>query len=292
MSIVTAPQPRSQAPHVHRLGGYRTHEDAIAREIVSVRSPDGTVLVLDRLSDTLSDARLVARLTPQEPSENARIVCEMYLADETRGRCRLLTAADYDSDGPADPPTDLNLAALDRAPLCDAEARLHSIRMIAPRDSFPELRWTRWADHAQDTAFEVVTLRDVIAAVEDYEPARTMTGEMLGAYGDDELLSTSRLASELERVTDSPIVLNRGLREAVEKKIASAELTLSEIAVRCGRTKRDRRGTLSGETSWLTRRIGAAPEGGEAEPTRWVHTDTLALIAREGLGLSPNEVEL
>ena len=42
--------------------------------------------------------------------------------------------------------------------------------------------------------------------------------------------------------------------------------------MRCGRTKRDRRGGLSGETSWLGRRIGELPEGGEAEPTPWIHS--------------------
>jgi hypothetical protein len=62
--------------------------------------------------------------------------------------------------------------------------------------------------------------------------------------------------------------------------------------MRCGRFKHDRCGRPSGETSWLARRIGLMPEGGARTPTRWVHTDTLALIAREGLGLSPNEVEL
>ena len=67
---------------------------------------------------------------------------------------------------------------------------------------------------------------------------------------------------------------------------------MSEIAIRCGRIKRDRRGNVSGETSWLARRIGLLPEGGGDEPTPWVHSDVLALIARDGLGVSPREVEL
>jgi hypothetical protein len=67
---------------------------------------------------------------------------------------------------------------------------------------------------------------------------------------------------------------------------------MSEIAIRCGRFKRDRSGRRSGETSWLARRIGQMPEGGQARPTPWIHSDTLALIARDGLGLSPHEVEL
>ena len=38
-------------------------------------------------------------------------------------------------------------------------------------------------------------------------------------------------------------------------------------------------------------RLGMMPEGGRARPTPWVHSDVLALIARDGLGLSPREVE-
>jgi hypothetical protein len=34
------------------------------------------------------------------------------------------------------------------------------------------------------------------------------------------------------------------------------------------------------------------PEGGRRTPTPWVSSDVLALIAREGLGLAPREVEL
>jgi hypothetical protein len=67
---------------------------------------------------------------------------------------------------------------------------------------------------------------------------------------------------------------------------------MSEIAIRCGRRKWDQRGCESGETSWLARRIGMLPEGGESEPTPWVHSDVLALIACNGLGLAPCEVEL
>jgi hypothetical protein len=37
---------------------------------------------------------------------------------------------------------------------------------------------------------------------------------------------------------------------------------MSEIAIRCGRIKRDANGNESGETSWLARRIGTLPESG------------------------------
>jgi hypothetical protein len=285
---VTAPRPH--AHHVRRLGAYDV-PGGPAREIVSLPRPDGSVLVLDRLSDTLTDARLVARLAPDEPSENARIVCEMYLADETRGRCRPLSIEDWDAKDDAQRDSPDGLAALEREPPADSSGRLYRIRLLPLRDASAELCWTRSAAPASDR-FDVLTLREVVAALADYEPARTITAAALIAHRDDALLCTRRLSSELERVTCSSIVLNRGLREAVQQKVRAGELTMSEIASRCGRTKRDLRGNLSGETSWLARRIGALPEGGEAEPTQWVHIDTLALIARDGLGLNPNEVEL
>ena len=70
------------------------------------------------------------------------------------------------------------------------------------------------------------------------------------------------------------------------------ELSMSEIALRCGRVKRDSKGNESGETSWLARRLGLLPDGGASAPTPWIHSDVLALIARQGLGLSPREVEV
>ena len=90
----------------------------------------------------------------------------------------------------------------------------------------------------------------------------------------------------------SPIVLNRGLREAVAELLAREQLSMSEIAIRCGRIKRDGRGNESGETSWLARRLGLLPEGGHDAPTPWIHSEVLALIARDGIGVSPREVEL
>ena len=80
-------------------------------------------------------------------------------------------------------------------------------------------------------------------------------------------------------------------REVVLAHIERDGLSLSEIATRCGRVKRDACGNESGETSWLARRLGLLPEGGKERPTPWIHSDVLALIARRGLGLSPREVE-
>jgi hypothetical protein len=114
----------------------------------------------------------------------------------------------------------------------------------------------------------------------------------LATHDDDPDVSVTTLRAELERVLLSPIVLNRALREAVLARVARGELSMSEIALRCGRVKRDSRGNSSGETSWLARRLGLLREGGNDAPTSWIHSDVLGLIARDGLGISPREVEL
>ena len=105
------------------------------------------------------------------------------------------------------------------------------------------------------------------------------------------MVSTSVLRAELTRVLESPIILNRRLREVVSERIGGPALSMSEIAIRCGRTKRDRNGNESGDTSWLARRVGLLPDAGQRAPTPWIHTDVLALIARRGLAVSPREVE-
>jgi hypothetical protein len=174
-------------------------------------------------------------------------------------------------------------------PLLDSAGQVYLIREVAGEGSLLELRWTRYAATTL-SAFASVTLRDVVGALEAYEPARGITLHTLRLEQRSTCLSTRRLREESERLARSPIVLNRRLREAVERHVARG-LSMSEIATRCGRTKHDRRGNSSGETSWLARRIGQLPEGGDAEPTPWVHSDTLALIAGS-LGLNPNEVEL
>jgi hypothetical protein len=131
----------------------------------------------------------------------------------------------------------------------------------------------------------------VIAALETYEPIVTLTANAISTHENNPNVSVVAIAGELRRLRESPIVLNRGLRDAVHAAVENG-LTMSEIAIRCGRVKRDANGLESGETSWLARRIGILPSAGQPEPTPWVHADVLALIAREGLGIAPREVEL
>jgi hypothetical protein len=138
----------------------------------------------------------------------------------------------------------------------------------------------------------VSPLRQVFGLLQAYEPAASMTRAALVAHAQSAGASVSALRSELDRACNSPIVLNRALRERVERAVETEGLSMSEIATRCGRVKRSRNGSESGETSWLARRIGQLPEAGRERPTPWVHSDVLALIAREGLGISPHEVEL
>jgi len=278
------------AARARRLGGYVALDAALPREILAVCRGDASILVIDCFAGSLGDARLVARIAPEEPRENARIVCELYLADETRGRCRLLAAEDLDPQGVAAPPP-ASAVSPERLPVIECDARLYRVRTITSDARPRELRWTSSSADAADGTFDIVTLRDVVARLEDYEPARTITVHALAAHTELEGVSRCLLRCELERLACSRIVLNRGLREAVGRALA-AGVTMSEIAIRCGRVKRDQRGNVSGETSWLGRRIGQLAEGGADAPTPWVHTNTLALIAREGLGVNPNEVEL
>jgi AraC-like DNA-binding protein len=300
MSTITAPATRrcglagSRSEHERvpaRLARYTDHRADVTREIVSLRGAGGSTLVVDRLAGSFTDARLVAHLAADEPRENARIVCEAYLADETRGRCRRLSSSDFETDAPGISALRTGPAPLPDEPLHDADGFVYRICEVSSDGSFPELRWARSRDTRDTESVEPLSLREVVGRFEDYEPARTVTASALASHRDDRRLSITRLQGEFERVVGSPIVLNRALREAVHNEIAR-ELTMSEIALRCGRAKKDRRGNVSGETSWLARRIGLLPEGGKDEPTPWIHSDVLALIAREGLGVCPREVEI
>ena len=282
-------QPGAGARRTRSLGSYIALDTEQTREIVSLQRPDGSTLVVDYELGTLSDGRLIARLAADEPPENAQIVCELYLADDTKGRCRAVTPEDFDLTRRATaPPADADAPTAGDS-VKDAEGHVYRIRELPTRGTMPELRWTR-SRRGREFGFDAVSFRDVVAAVEAYGPARSLTTQALTRCAKN--LSTRRLREEYERLADSPIVLNRGLREAVQRRLPYGDLSMSEIALRCGRVKRDTRGNTSGETSWLARRIGQMPEGGEQKPGPWIHSDVLALIARDGLGVSPREVEL
>jgi hypothetical protein len=276
------------------LGRY-TDQRGRTRELVAQAGACGSVLVVDRDQATLEDARLIAHLCADEPAENAAIVCAEYLrsAKADRCRCRALTATDARTapfvEGRETGAANAHVAS-ETQPV-DARGRRYSLELVDTNMSIPALRWCRTPE-AGAGQLEQVSLRDAIAALESYEPMLAITIRALSLHSESTQTSTTILRAELVRVRESPIVLNRLLRDAVLRRVTRGELSMSEIAVRCERVKRDRKGNESGETSWLARRIGVLAEGGHSAPTPWIHSDVLALIARSGLGISPREVEL
>jgi AraC-like DNA-binding protein len=266
-----------------------------ARELLAIPGSAGSVLVLDRDAATLRDRRLIAHLAADEPYENAALVCRHYLEDAHGRWCRQVRREDLEVPPFAQsrhdvPPT--GSQARDTQ-VADMEGNLYRLLVLssAGRPS-AQLRWCRHSADVERPEWERVGMRDVVAALESYEPMRTLTEQAIARHRNDPSVGLTRLCSELERLCASPVVLNRGLREAVLDAVNRCGTSMSEIALRCGIVKHDRRGRASGETSWLARRVGIMPEGGETKITPWVHTDVLAVIARKGLGVSPREVEL
>jgi hypothetical protein len=278
-----------------RLGRYR---DVCGRrrEVVAVDGRAGSLLVIDRDAITLSDRRLVAHLASDEPAENALLVCRGYL-EHPRGRwCRRLRPDDLLRVPPCEwssSPSRRHAGANARhlAPIA-AQGYVHLLQPVQCKRSIPELRWCRRRLGSRTEQWEPVGLREVIASLEDYEPVRALTAAAIARHGNDPRLALRQIRGEYRWLCTSPVVLNRALREAVLRAIERDELSMSEIALRCGVLKRDRRGNNRGETSWLARRVGLMPEGGAKQTTPWIHSDVLALIAREGLRVSPHEVEV
>jgi hypothetical protein len=301
---IGGPSPQRSRPRRRRessvQGGLLGHyADAYGRrrEIMLDSGAAGSVLVVDRDATTHGDGRLVAHLAADEPLENAAIVCAHYLRDAecARGRCRRLTRDDVrvppllaGGHGlPADELASLELGS-------EAIDRLGNRYRLEPRPSrmsIAELRWCRHSSQPGGGRTEPVSVREAVACLESYEPVCALTRRALEDRKPDEEVSTATLRAELRRVQESPIVLNRRLREVVLATAQRNELSMSEIAYRCGRVKRDGRGNESGETSWLARRIGLLSEAGRGQPTPWIHSDVLALIARRGLAVAPREVE-
>ena len=288
MSTLTAPRPRNRqrvgsrtgAQHgSNRLGGYIHDQAGTTREIVCLPGAGGSRLVIDRDADTLNDWRLVAHLAADEPPENARTVCELYLADDEEKQLPALVSRGLPANSVRWPFSIRGRRRLVGHRAARLNWYVYRVREVAKRTSFRELRWTRSRHPRQEEPFDPLTLRHVVARLQDYEPARAVTTAALVVHKHEHSVSICRLRAELECVTRSRIVLNRGLREAVEREMARGEVSMSQIALRCGRVKHDKHGNQSGETSWLRRRLGQQAESGEDGPTPWIHTDVLALIA-------------
>ncbi|MHB1807912.1 MAG: hypothetical protein ACYCU0_01280 [Solirubrobacteraceae bacterium] len=280
------------------------------REVVAFAGVKGSRLVIDRDASSFGDRRLIAHLAPDEPEKNAEIVCAEYLRAPDARTCRPV----LDADITASPVSELEWLAAEPALLVRDE-RMLSVSAAAAQTTclaaraltapggdrnalelrftgmrIPELRW--WVQREDGKEAAVASLRDVVGRLQRYEPARSMTAHAIMAYRADPAVSVVALGVELERLNASRTVLNRGLRAAVLRKVGIGAASMSEIALRCGRVKSDSRGLMSGETSWLARRIGVASDAPGCPPSPWVHSEVLALIARNGLGVSPREVEV
>ncbi|MCW3033348.1 MAG: hypothetical protein JWM60_1693 [Solirubrobacterales bacterium] len=255
------------------------------RQVITVAIA-GRTLVIDR-SPARGDARVLARLEPEEPQENARLIARMYIADTTSSPPRRVTAADLKSPerAPVDP-----APVRWETPLIAGIGATFQIQRAAT-GGIAVVRWTKTRGRGESPA-AAVPLRQVVAQLEDYQPAIAMTRAAIDANDQDPQVSVVKLKAELQRLTESRIVLNRRLREHVQRAVEHDQTTMSAIAVRCGRFRTSDRGGRTGETSWLARRIGVLAEAGAARPTPWVHTDVLAVIARDGLGINPCEAEL
>jgi hypothetical protein len=236
----------------------------------------------------------VAHLAADEPRENAALVCERYLGDPGSRRCRRVTPQDLEvvPFAEAEEVEPQAGVAPSATTLTDRHGRTYRLELRSAGMSIPELRWCRRPSAAEGGSSEPISMREAIASLERYEPVRTLTNRALTLHRADQAVSIATLRAERVRMDVSQIVLNRGLRRAALAATAVQGLSMSEIAIRCGQVRHDSKGNASGETSWLARRLGIAPEGGESTPTPWIHSDVLALIARCGLGISPREVEL
>jgi hypothetical protein len=288
-------RPKRIARQPHRTLARYTDAMGRAREVVAQQGHAGSVLVVDSELASRDDRRLVAHLAADEPAANAALECERYLQDAIGGsyRCRLLSATDLRTAPFADDVAGcLSPVWPGASALLDEQGRRYRLERLQTCMSIPELRWRRNQPTPAEGEPRSVSVRDVIAQMQAYEPVREITLSALAFHREDPEVSITVLGAELRRVLLSPIVLNRRLRERTLETIQREELSLSEIAIRCGRVKRDLKGNESGETSWLARRLGMLPEGGRETPTPWIHSDVLALIARRGLGVSPREVEL
>lgn len=266
-----APPARTRPKRSRRLGRYIALDTRQQREVVRIKLRDGGTLVVDYERGSLDDGRLVAHLAPDEPGQNAQIVCDLYLADQSRGHCRPLSPQDFEVTAHAATPAGTIQPAPPTSSLRDADGHVYRIREL-PLTGAPlggcrrELRWTRSLRPDREDAYAAVSVRQVIGSLQAYEPALTITRDALAHS--DERVCVRPLREQLDRLAESPIVLNKRLRHEVQHRVGRGDVSMSQIAMRCGKVKRGPRGNLSGQTSWLARRIGLMPEAGSGSRAR------------------------
>ena len=148
--------------------------------------------------------------------------------------------------------------------LTDAPVRRYMLRFSG---TTLELRWIA---HARPRVARLapVAPREVVGALESYEPVCALTRAAVARFRDAiARVSVATLSVELRRVESSPIVLNRKPTRGGARGGRERGVSLSAIAMACGRVKYDRRGNHSGETSWLARRVGLLPSAPTRVPT-------------------------
>ena len=237
---------RVAAARATTLATYRPDATGPTREVVTVKL-SGATLLIDRHAGTHEDARLVGRLEVEEPPENAEILTRLYLDDPNRGRCRPVAEEDLQT-APSERTASETTGVRWDAPLVADIGVILRLQLLPTGSGATALRWTKTTETEGRGNAEAVSLRKVIGQLQDYEPALSMTAAAIRGH-EQPGHSVCMLRLELNRVIESPIVLNRRLRERVEHAVATEGLTMSEIAICCGRLKRDKRGRESGETS-------------------------------------------
>jgi phage baseplate assembly protein W len=265
-------QPGEAAQPVVLPFGCYADEDDVRREVVIYERPDQGALVIDRNNETHDNARLVGELARDEPDINAALLAQMWLECPLEQR----RAAPYSGTLPQQLPAQLDTA--------DGTYRIAVVSRGERIGS--DLRWVCQHPGSDKVA---TTLREVVAALEAYEPAVAMTEAAIATIPDDTDGGHSVLAREIARLRGSRRVLNRRLREAILAEVAHGT-SLAEIAARCGRVEIAANGVVKGESSWVARRVGLAGDGHGA-PRRWIDVDVLAQIA-DAISLTAADVEL
>ncbi len=153
------------------------------------------MLVLDRDAATLCDRRLIAHLAADEPHENAELVCNHYL----RGREGALVSARA-TRGSADLSAwpakrigmrhDLNSQD---ALVTGRDGNRYRLSPVPGERCILQMRWCRAAAESDDRCWQQVSLREVVGAVESYEPMRTLTEQAIARHDKDHSVSVTRL---------------------------------------------------------------------------------------------------
>jgi hypothetical protein len=154
------------------------------------------------------------------PKEVRCSVSSLYLGDEQGRHCRPVAPKDFDC-GPSEVgETPVAIASEVTgdpygSQVVDRHGRSYSLGLAPGGTAISELRWHHASPHGEQSRPEPVTVPDAIGALESYEPVRGLTVRALEERGGHASVSVTALPAELERVYTSPVVLNRGRREAV-----------------------------------------------------------------------------